>query len=347
MKPLFSICIPNYNYGDYIGETIESVLNQTFQDFEICISDNASTDNSWEVIKSYASKNNKIKIARNMYNVGFAGNLDKVSALTEGRWHIMLSSDDLMEPNVLELYERIIRENNYNERILINSGFTQFNNKNPEVKFSLGYNKFVWQNHQKLKPIDNIEVISDKTDNLLRHGFEKFVSPFYFVALCYSKQLYDDVNGYGNIRMMNPDKWFHWNLCTVAEKAIFINFPLFKYRWHDNNQTANQNKSGILKFWLDEYRNCFELNDKHFTKSGYKRETIENLFFKNTIISYGYASIAYGLPLKALRIIAFGVFTYPHIFFRSIKAIVLLISMTLYPLTWVISKVSKYFRRFK
>ena len=52
----FSICIPNFNYGGYIGRTIDSVLNQDYQNFEIIIVDNASTDNSWEVISSYAKK---------------------------------------------------------------------------------------------------------------------------------------------------------------------------------------------------------------------------------------------------------------------------------------------------
>ena len=42
----FSICIPNYNYGSYIGETIKSVLNQTYENYEIIVVDNASTDDS-------------------------------------------------------------------------------------------------------------------------------------------------------------------------------------------------------------------------------------------------------------------------------------------------------------
>lgn len=342
MKPLFSICIPNYNYGDYIGETIESVLNQSFQDFEICISDNASTDNSWEVIQSYAAKSDKIKISRNKYNLGFAGNLDKVSELAEGRWQIMLSSDDLMEPKALELYENIIKARNYKEDLLICSAFKQFNSENPDDNFLVSYNKYIWQQHTKLLQLENTEVICDKSENILRHGLEKFVSPFYFLALCYPKKLYDEVNGYGATRMMNPDKWFHWNLCTVADEAVFINLPLFKYRWHNNNQTASQNKSGVLKFWIDEYRNCFELSDRHLLKSGYNRNEIEHLFFRRTIISYGYASLLHGNPIKALRITAFGIFTYPKIFFKSIMAIILLGAMIVFPITSVLSHFVKH-----
>ena len=72
-NPNFSICIPNYNYGKYIGDTIQSVLNQTYQNFEIIIVDNASTDDSIEIIKSFKDK--RIKLFLNKYNIGFAPNL--------------------------------------------------------------------------------------------------------------------------------------------------------------------------------------------------------------------------------------------------------------------------------
>ena len=61
--PSFSICIPNYNYAQYIGQTIESVLNQTYQNFEIIVVDNASTDNSVEVVKAFIDP--RIKLYKN------------------------------------------------------------------------------------------------------------------------------------------------------------------------------------------------------------------------------------------------------------------------------------------
>ena len=51
--PFFSICIPNYNYARYVGETIQSVLDQSFQDFEVIVADNASTDDSVQVVRSF------------------------------------------------------------------------------------------------------------------------------------------------------------------------------------------------------------------------------------------------------------------------------------------------------
>ena len=339
MKLRFSICIPNYNYGTYIGETIESALSQTFDDYEICIADNASTDNSWEIIQEYCKKDKRIKAIRNETNLGFAGNLDKVSSIAEGEWQIMLSSDDLMNKNALEEYYIILKNNNFNPYILVNSGFEQFESDNPTKRFYIGFNKYIWQNHKVISHFKNVNVIEDSTSNLLKHGIEKFVSPFNFVALCYSKTLYNAVNGYGATRMINPDRWFHWKLCTKAESTYFIDKPLFYYRWHSNNQTAKQEMSGVLKFWMDEYRNCFELGEDHFAKSGLNKRAVELAFFKRVIVGYGLSALAFGTPLKALRITAFGIFTYPKLFFKNLKSLFLLALMFVYPITWILSKI--------
>ena len=71
MDLFFSICIPNYNYSKYIEETINSVLDQDFENYEIIVVDNDSTDESWEIIKRY-SDHKKVKIFKNNFNIGFA-----------------------------------------------------------------------------------------------------------------------------------------------------------------------------------------------------------------------------------------------------------------------------------
>lgn len=339
MKPTFSICIPNYNYGAYLGETIDSILNQTFKDFEICIADNASTDNSWEVIQNYCKANSNIKAIRNTHNLGFAGNLDVVSAMVEGSWIIMLSSDDLMNENALEIYYKILSDNNFNPKILMNSGFEQFENENPSARFYVGYKKKVWQNSNPKGMINSFQILEGNTGNLLKNGFEAFASPFNFLTLCYSAELYRIVNGYGSARLMNPDKWFHWKLCSKTDAAIFVDGPLFYYRWHNSNQTALQEKSGVLKYWLDEYRNCFELSQEHFEKSGVTKGFVETSFFNRIIVAYGLASIIEGKPQKALRIFGYGLFTFPNLFFKNYKSLFFLFSMILYPFTWILSKI--------
>lgn len=99
MKPLISICIPNYNYAKFIEETIESVLSQTYGNFEILIAENASTDNSLEVISRY--KDPRIKILRNEVNVPLYQNISKCVSHAAGEIITILHSDDFYEPEFL------------------------------------------------------------------------------------------------------------------------------------------------------------------------------------------------------------------------------------------------------
>src|SRR5690349_11456063 len=104
--PTFSICIPNYNYGRYIGETIQSVLDQTYPNFEIIVADNASTDDSVSVVESFKDK--RIRLVRNRYNIGFAPNLQRATECAQMQFINLLSSDDQMKPNALEVYAGIL-----------------------------------------------------------------------------------------------------------------------------------------------------------------------------------------------------------------------------------------------
>ena len=131
-KPLFSICIPNYNYAHYIKQTIDSVLNQNYSDFEIIIADNASTDNSVNVINSY--NDDRIRLYVNKYNVGFGPNLDKATLNARGHYIILLSSDDLMKPGALLKYSEIINQNEKNkDNLMIMSGCDVINSENKVI----------------------------------------------------------------------------------------------------------------------------------------------------------------------------------------------------------------------
>jgi glycosyltransferase involved in cell wall biosynthesis len=101
-KPRISIGMPVYNREKYVAAAIESHLNQTYSDFELIITDNASTDRSEEICRLYASRDPRVKYYRNVKNLGAAGNYRLAFELATGeffRWH---PSDDLISPNLLE-----------------------------------------------------------------------------------------------------------------------------------------------------------------------------------------------------------------------------------------------------
>lgn len=307
----FSICIPNYNYANFIGETIESVLAQTFTDYEICIADNCSTDNSWEVIQQYVNKYSHIKAIRNNFNLGFAGNLDKVSQLAEGEWHIMLSSDDLMLPTALEEYNKVIAQQQHNPRILINSSVLQFDNDNPNNTIFIGPRRKVWPTHFTSP---NGEIITQDTSTLLRNGILNFLSPYHFVSLCYHRSAYANCGGYEASRIQNPDKWFHWKLSVHTDTCIYINKVLFKYRWHNSNQLSIQNKTGVLRYWLDEFRNCYEIGAPLLTKANLNKNQVEHAFLDRCLNNYIGSRLLKLNLLEAVRLWGYGLFTYPKKF---------------------------------
>ncbi|EKE04165.1 MAG: Glycosyl transferase, family 2 [uncultured bacterium] len=100
MEPLISICIPNHNYENYIKETIDSILAQTYQNFEIIVIDDKSTDKSVEIVKSYSDP--RIKLYENDINLYTFRTNNKAMSLAKGELITILHSDDKYAPNFLE-----------------------------------------------------------------------------------------------------------------------------------------------------------------------------------------------------------------------------------------------------
>ena len=99
---LVSIIMPNYNCGRFVAQSIECVLAQTYQNWELIIVDDCSTDNSHEVIMEYAKKDERVVYLRNDRNSGAALSRNYALREAKGRWIAFLDSDDLWLPQKLE-----------------------------------------------------------------------------------------------------------------------------------------------------------------------------------------------------------------------------------------------------
>lgn len=108
-EPKISVLIPMYNRRHYISDAVDSALRQTFQDFEIIIRDNCSTDGSFEFVQEkYAAEisSGKIKLLRNEENLGEFGNTSRLFKDATGKYIQILHSDDVLLPHALaHLYE--------------------------------------------------------------------------------------------------------------------------------------------------------------------------------------------------------------------------------------------------
>jgi glycosyltransferase involved in cell wall biosynthesis len=102
MSKLVSILIPVYNRESIISETIQSALNQTYNNIEVIVVDNASSDGTWTIIESFAATDNRIKAFRNKSNIGPVKNWTRCVEEASGYYGKILWSDDLISPDFVE-----------------------------------------------------------------------------------------------------------------------------------------------------------------------------------------------------------------------------------------------------
>lgn len=113
MSELITIITPTYNCGKYISETIDSVISQSYTDWEMLIIDDCSTDDTKEIVTGYSRKDSRIKYYRLEKNSGAAVARNYALSMARGRWIAFLDSDDIWLPDKLERQTGFMVSNGY------------------------------------------------------------------------------------------------------------------------------------------------------------------------------------------------------------------------------------------
>ena len=108
--PLISVGIPVYNGENYLQKAVDSVLRQDYENFELIISDNASTDATPEICSEYSAKDKRIRYVRNKVNIGAIPNFNRVFDLARGEFFKWLSHDDECYPTMLRRCAEVLAE---------------------------------------------------------------------------------------------------------------------------------------------------------------------------------------------------------------------------------------------
>lgn len=275
----FSICIPNYNYANYIGKTIQSVLDQSYGNFEIIIADNASTDDSISVVNSF--NDDRINLLVNNYNIGFSPNLDKATKNTTGDYLILLSSDDLMLPNTLTILAKNIKNHNGTQIPLVLTSSINIVDENGIIKSKRdALIEQITNGLKKENEFQNESISIYEGHTLLRHALSNnFVIVGRFLSTCYSKKLFDLVEGFNSITSIMPDAHFSHKLMFLNPKTVVINEELFSYRIHNaNNYSAIYNH---VKLAWDAY-----ILTNLYTDSQLKDLGMTNLKLKHNFVNF-------------------------------------------------------------
>ena len=118
--PTLSIGLPVYNGEQFLAEALNALLAQTYRDFELIISDNASTDRTAEICREYVARDPRIRYVRQPVNIGAAPNHNALVPLSRGRYFKWASHDDLYAPTLLERCVEVLETDP--EPVLVHAG---------------------------------------------------------------------------------------------------------------------------------------------------------------------------------------------------------------------------------
>lgn len=240
MKPEVTVYIVSHNYGKFLEKSIDSVVNQTFSDWELIIIDDCSSDNTIDIAKKYIDeKNTKIKLLQNKKNKGLQKIANEAASKASGKYILRLDADDYLHLNALEkLYMKA--------------------ESNPDA--SLIYSNFYY-----IDEIGNIIGQENSFNRVADGEASDLIAPHGACSLI-PLSLLNSVGGY-NENINAQDGWDIWYKLSRVGKCLKVNDPLFYYRQHSTSLSKDHNRlikarnqiiDSNLRFQQDNIRpNCY------------------------------------------------------------------------------------------
>ena len=281
-QPLVSILMANYNNGKYLKEAIQSVFDQTYTNWEVIIVDDASTDNSWDVIKDLSKKHNNIYSYQNIKNLKVAATKRRATELSNGEICAILDPDDTLLNTAIEKHLAIYL-NNPNCSMVSSKYFYCDAKLNIE-----GVNKDVFN------PELNYSYLSSSG------GINAFWS--------FKKAKYDLTRGFKTKYYLAEDQDLYYQLEEVGAVKV-INKPLYYYRIHKNSISKNDNLATAYAYHLLA---MFEAKNRR-PKNKLESEAIKKAFMH--FMTWGIMKIK-----KKMRLQLFGKIAihFPQLFSKRI-----------------------------
>lgn len=226
--PTVSVIVPNYNHAPYLKQRIDSILAQTYQDFELILLDDCSTDGSRDIMESYRSDPHVSHIVFNKSNSGSAfRQWDKGIALAKGDWIWVAESDDYAEPSFLE---RLMTEVAMEPDCVLAFSATFWVDQNGaklwETPHSEKVNTYSGQDfiRQRLAICNSVANVSESI--FRRNKFRPEES-----------HLYEQMRLCGD--------WFFYVLLTEQGSIVEVEEPLSYYRQHSSNISSEAEHRGL------------------------------------------------------------------------------------------------------
>ncbi len=214
-QPLVSVILPTYNRAGYIKKSIESVIEQTYRNFELIIIDDESTDNTPEIIAQYKKKDPRIKIITNQTNLGFVKSLNKAIRQARGIYIARLDDDDFW-CDIHKLEKQIKFLENNPDYVLVGGGIIKIDEDGKEIVRILL--------PEKDEAIRQIMLLSD---------------PFAHVSVVFRKESWESVDGYDEEFDYSQD-WDLWmKLGKLGKLYNFQEYFVFSIQGEQNRCNEN------------------------------------------------------------------------------------------------------------
>ena len=234
--PKVSVCMPVYNGGDYIADSIKSVLTQTYKNFNLIVCDNCSIDNTEEIIRNFNDP--RLIYVRNKKNLGLVGNHNRCLELADGEYVYFLHHDDIMLPDNLALKVSILDEH-------------------PNVGLVHSDVLFIDKNGEHLD-ITKFDAKRDYIEDGIK-AFEKYIlampvgARFFIGAVLARRDCYLKLGGF-NPLLPNVNDSEMWMRILLFYDVACIGKPLVKYRYHDRmTSTSISDHDGLNLQGLEEH----------------------------------------------------------------------------------------------
>lgn len=257
-----SVCIPTYNYGNYIAETIESVLAQNYSDFELLIIDDSSKDQTAKVVESYARKDPRIRFIVNEINLGMVENWNACIAQAKGEYIKFVFGDDLLaSPDAIG---RMVTLLDNDKTVSLTCSARNLIDENSRItgiesNFATGI----------MPGVAVINICLVDQGNLIGEPS----------VVMFRKSQADRGFKTNYTQIVDLEMWFH-----LLEQGSFayINEPLCSFRIHPQQQTAKNNetrshlKDGV--YLLEDYLNKDYVQLSSFMKNYVKYDNLYDIW---------------------------------------------------------------------
>ena len=235
---MISIAMTTYNGQKFIREQIDSILRQTIQDFELVVCDDASTDDTWQILKEYETKENRISCYRNEQNVGFVKNFERAMSLCKGNYIALSDQDDIWTENHLQ----VLLENIGNNVVCCGDSILMENNLlTDRLSVRCGGN------------ILKLDTPEKKIKRILYHG-NVYQGASMLIKSSHIKQILP-------IPTKFHDIWIALYGCT-HDGLVYVDEIISHYRQHATNVTSTKKQTllrDLTHLSLKKYKNTVHL----------------------------------------------------------------------------------------